>query len=297
MHIFKIRVILLLALIIGCTSAMAQNFNSRVVDKETQKSIGFASIYYKSRNLGIYSENDGSFNISIVPADTLVISAIGYQSIEIPSSDFMLHKVIELVSVTYELENVLIEESAISKIGNKKLVVGNLSTKKSALISGMKGRTVAVLITSKQISLGYISVLNFGISSVNDALIKVHIFDVDEDGKPGEPLLLGDNIVKVKRGQKKVKFPLKDRLVLMPANGVFAAIEWIGNLNQNESPITNPYYTSSPSKEYVPVFTRFMGKDWQEQFVSSGVMNTKEERKYGGTKYFLEPNFNLILRY
>lgn len=271
-----------------------QNLSGRVVDKDTQKPIGFASIFYKSKNLGIYTENDGSFKIESVSNDTLVINALGYQSIEIASAELNSPKVFQLTSITYEVENVLIEQSVISKIGNKKLTIGNLSKSKTTLVSGMKGRTLAFHIGSKEKALAYISALNFGISSINEAWVKVHIFSVDEEsGRPGEPLLLGDNVVRVKKGQKKIHYKLAKRKLLMPQKGVFAAIEWIGNVNPQEASTINPYYTSSHSKDYIPTFTRFMGKGWQEQILSSVAVpsNSKE------SKYFLEPNFRLTLRY
>ncbi len=293
------KVILVLLLFVGVNS-YAQTINGRISDVNLAKPIGYASVYYKVKNSGVYSNNSGTFSLGLVPNDTLIISAIGFKKIEIPSAQLTNQLDIKMEQQVFQLEDVTIVNLMSNKIGNKRTELGNLSRDKSSLISGMKGRTVAFYIEPKSLKLGLITALKFGISSMNEAFVKVRLFKVDEQsGEPGDEIILDNNIVNVKVGQKKIHYKLKDQNVYLQGKGVFAALEWIGDASQSASSNNiDPYFTSSKSATATPTYIRFMEKDWEEYLVSyTAAATTRKEKKEGINTYFHEPNFRISLKY
>lgn len=277
----------------------AQNMQGNVKDAEVGKPIEFASVYYKIKNSGVYTDLNGNFKFNQIPNDTLIISALGYKKIEIPSSDLSSFLKIEMEPLVFQLENVEFFNNVSRSIGNKKIDIGNLSRDKSTLISGIKGRTVALYVQPKNLKIGQITALKFGISSIQEAMVKVHLFNVDPDtGEPGEEIFLEKNIIKVKNGQNKLHYKLENQKIFIDNNGVFVALEWLGNADFTQtSNITNPYYTSSKSKSAGQIYTRFMEKDWEQYLVSYTAANSKKEKKEGPGVYFHEPNFKITLKY
>lgn len=90
----------------------ALSINFRVVDSQTQEPVGLAHIINLTRNVGVISDLLGYLNIPIGIGDSIVVTAIGYNSKEILSwgqfkSDTMFYS-IHLVPKIYEIKEVKI---------------------------------------------------------------------------------------------------------------------------------------------------------------------------------------------
>lgn len=88
------------------------NINFRVVDSQTQDPIGLAHIINLTRNVGVISDLLGYLNLPVGFGDSIVITAIGYNSKEILSwgqfkSDTMFYT-ITLAPKIYEIKEVKI---------------------------------------------------------------------------------------------------------------------------------------------------------------------------------------------
>ncbi len=88
------------------------NINFRVVDSQTQDPIGLAHIINLTRNVGVISDLLGYLNLPVGFGDSIVITAIGYNSKEIFSwgqfkSDTMFYS-ITLAPKIYEIKEVKI---------------------------------------------------------------------------------------------------------------------------------------------------------------------------------------------
>lgn len=89
-----------------------RNVNFRIVDSQTQEPVGLAHVINLTRNSGVISDLLGYLNLPIGIGDSIVITAIGYNSKEILSwgqfkSDTIFYP-IPLVPKVYEIKEVKI---------------------------------------------------------------------------------------------------------------------------------------------------------------------------------------------
>ncbi len=84
------RILLLVVVVcLGAQAGVAQSFtiHGKVVDADTQEGIPFCNVYFEGTTLGVSSELDGTYEISIKSwHDSLTASAIGYNSLAIALS-------------------------------------------------------------------------------------------------------------------------------------------------------------------------------------------------------------------
>ncbi|WP_108808763.1 carboxypeptidase-like regulatory domain-containing protein [Aquimarina spinulae] len=109
--------------------AFAQNniitISGQILDKETKEPIVFASIYLKERAIGTTSNEEGGFNFhfpSYRNSNTIIISMIGYQSIEKSADDFIDNQKIFLTSEVTSLDEVVITSTKKKELTSKQIV-------------------------------------------------------------------------------------------------------------------------------------------------------------------------------
>ena len=88
--------------------------NGQLLDAKTGEPIVFASIHLKNRDVGVISNIDGGFKIPMVyrsMGDILIISSMGYQTLELAISDIALYKMnlIRLVPAVFELPEAIVQ--------------------------------------------------------------------------------------------------------------------------------------------------------------------------------------------
>jgi hypothetical protein len=113
----KAGVLLLVALFIGTTSS-AQNLtlSGKVVDKETNEPLIFASVGIKDKPIGTVTNLQGEFDFHVPAAyrnETLAISILGYVSFEAPLWTLLEDKnlVLALEKKTYLLHEVVVSDT------------------------------------------------------------------------------------------------------------------------------------------------------------------------------------------
>lgn len=102
-----------------------KTITAQVLDKETFKPIAFASIYLKGQAIGTISNEEGHF-VFHLPSDqksnTIIISIIGYKSIEKNANTFTKDQKIFLSSKITQLDEVLITATKRKKLTAKEIV-------------------------------------------------------------------------------------------------------------------------------------------------------------------------------
>lgn len=87
---------------------------ARVVDKETEDPIVFATVFQTGENIGTVTNSDGEFVLKIPgrsPKGTISITHIGYKNTEVPVADLMKGKnVIEIESHAIPIEEVVFKK-------------------------------------------------------------------------------------------------------------------------------------------------------------------------------------------
>ncbi|MEW7291775.1 carboxypeptidase-like regulatory domain-containing protein [Aquimarina sp. 2304DJ70-9] len=92
----------------------AQNYitiSGKVIDQETKEPLPFASIYIKNNATGTTSNKDGTFIFHVsthLSKEPVIISMIGYKSIEIPANQFTINQTIYLQQSIAQLDNVIL---------------------------------------------------------------------------------------------------------------------------------------------------------------------------------------------
>lgn len=115
-------------LFISLTSS-AQNdkkiISGQLLDKDTNEPIVFASIYLKGQTIGTTSNEEGNFVFhfsSIDGSNIIIISSIGYVSIEKNANDFTSNQIILLSSKINKLDKVIITATKEKKLTAKQIV-------------------------------------------------------------------------------------------------------------------------------------------------------------------------------
>lgn len=267
-----------------------------VKDSLTGQPISYVSIWVENENIGTTAEENGEFSINTNDKNkNLIFSVLGYERKICKVSEA---KSVVLSPSTYELVEVMIynkKEKKEIEIGKTKSVIQeafdngprmdakyfpyNLDYKKTKWI-----KKVTILTDSK----------------VEDATIKLHLYEVDENGFPGEELLSKDYIVTLQKGIFKHKVDVSEFNILMPKNGIFVAFEkLIIEKNKLERTITD--YNSNTTKKHITYSPLVLYNSVERDYLFSysggkWIKQTKEElNAYSTTRSVYEPNINLIL--
>ena len=137
-------------------------------------------------------------------------------------------------------------------------------------------------------------------SRIDDATIKLHLYDVDENGFPGNELLSKDYIVTIKKGVTKNEIDLSDFNLEMPKTGIFVVFEkLLIKKNRVEKTIKNfNTNTTKIQTTYAPlVLYNAVERDFLYSF-SGGrwLKRTREEMNpFSVSKTIYEPSVTLIL--
>jgi hypothetical protein len=78
--------------------AMGQALTGTIKDKKSQEAISYANIWIKGTTTGTMSDMNGMFLLKLSPKDTLCVSSVGYERIEIPAKNITENPLIVFLS-------------------------------------------------------------------------------------------------------------------------------------------------------------------------------------------------------
>lgn len=267
-----------------------------VKDSLTGNPIAYVSIWVENENIGTTSEENGEYQIGTNDKNkNLIFSALGYQKKIVKVSE---SQIVLLSPSTFELDEVTIN----NKKEKKQLEIGKTkNTIAEAFDNGprmdakffpyypeyKKTRWIqkAIILTD---------------SRIDDATIKLHLYDVDENGFPGNELMSKDYIVTIKKGVTKNEIDLSDFNLEMPKTGIFVVFEkLLIKKNRVEKTIKNfNTNTTKIQTTYAPlVLYNAVERDFLYSF-SGGrwLKRTREEMNpFSVSKTIYEPSVTLIL--
>jgi len=267
-----------------------------VKDSISGQPIPFVSVWSENQNIGTTSEENGEFIINTnEKSKRLVFSALGFEKKTIKTSEA---KNVKLVPVEYQLDEVVISsrketrQIEIGKTGNAICQAFDngprIDVKYFPYLSDYK-RTKYI----KQLTL-------YTDSRIENATVRIHFYDVDDNGFPNKELLLKDKIVKVRKGTVNHLIDVSELNLTMPKKGLFVGFEklileknklekTVKNSNTNETKIQITYY---PFILYNYVERDFLftysGGKWNKQTMNANSDSKDKEKIY-------EPAINLIL--
>jgi hypothetical protein len=270
--------------------SIAAQIKGIVVDKNN-KPIPYANIWVENENIGASTEENGQFIINVKDnTKNLIFSALGFEKKTIKGSD--AEKVV-LNTTTYQLNEVYV----LNKKETKKIEIGK--TENSIYQAFENGPRIDAKFfpynanNKKTKFIKQVSV--YTDSKIEEATIKIHFYDVDVNGFPGEELLDKNLIVSVKKGQRRTLFDVSEYNLTLSKKGVFVAVErliitknkfekTITDLNSNTTKTQITYYPILLCA-YIerPFLWTFYGGKWNKL--------TNETNKI----MVFEPAINLIL--
>lgn len=278
------------------TANVAAQTKGVVKDSLTGNAIAYVSIWVENENIGTTSEENGEYQIGTNDKNkNLIFSALGYQKKTVKVSESQL---VLLSPSTFELDEVTIN----NKKEKKQLEIGKTkNTIAEAFDNGprmdakffpyypeyKKTRWIqkAIILTD---------------SRIDDATIKLHLYDVDENGFPGNELLSKDYIVTIKKGVTKNEIDLSDFNLEIPKTGIFVVFEKL-LIKKNRVEKTIKDFNTNTTKiqtTYAPlVLYNAVERDFLYSF-SGGrwLKRTREEMNpFSVSKTIYEPSVTLIL--
>ena len=284
----------LLLVFISC-SLLAQ-IKGVVNDSLSGKPIPYVNIWVENENIGSTSEESGTFFINTtVKGKRLIFSTLGYEKKIIKASEA---SEVNLKPAAYLLNEVVISKS----IETKSTEIGKTRNEiYQAFDNGPKIDTKYFPYKTSYNKTKYLKqVTIYTDSRIENAIIKIHLYEVDYDGSPGKELLDKDFVVTVKKGTRINRFDLKEFNLKFPKTGLFVGFEklMIEN-NKTEKTIRDPNTnTSQIQKIYSPfLLYNFVEREFSYTF-SGGKWNrqtNQSENNSGGKIMMNEPVITLIL--
>jgi len=251
-----------------------------VKDSLSGEPIPYVNIWVENEAIGTTSEANGTFEIQTAAGKNLVFSVLGYQRKYLPAKENMT---VLLSETTMNLKEVVL----VNKKTTKFIEIGKTpNTIKQAFDNGPKMNAKFFPYQSSYAKTKFIQKITvYTDSKIDDALVKIHLYEVDENGFPGKELLPKELLVTIKKGVLKHSIDVSEHNLFMPENGVFASFERL-LIERNKLGTKYQPYVLYNFVERDFLFT-FSGGKWNKMENESA--DAKEKMRYN------EPAIYLIL--
>jgi hypothetical protein len=210
----------LILLLFCCQLLRAQQIiNGVVKDEQSLNPVPFATIGMTGKHFGTLTNEKGDFELStpyFSDADTLKISAIGYETISLAKEEVrgIKNKILLLKPIAYELNEVKVKPL---KVRTKILGTEDYSKKNCTAFMGenenWKGEQAAIKAGNKEGQTVYIEEFGFYIikNDYPDSLkFRIMFYEVGAKGYPSKTFLKKPIVFKTNVKQGEVKVDLKD---------------------------------------------------------------------------------------
>jgi hypothetical protein len=223
-------IILLLLFSVSILSAQ-EDITGKLINSIDKSKIDLATIGIKNTRNGTYSSMDGSFLLKNVSSkDTLLFYHLSFEDKKIAMSDFPEDGKIYLCPKENQLSEVIISGKA-SKvyelIPKKRLLMNSCMTVHPGL-------QLSRLVQDTTLAGSHIKDFTFLTKKVkiDNYYFRIHLYK-NIDNKPGDEILIKENLYRLKKGSRKSIIDIRSKNLLFPKEGVFCSLEWIGELTDN----------------------------------------------------------------
>ncbi|AZQ43891.1 carboxypeptidase-like regulatory domain-containing protein [Nonlabens ponticola] len=273
---------LFVILISFCTYSLAAQSGFQVVDDSTGAGIPLVNIWIKNSNTGTTSDASGRFGIMIKEKDTLILSALGYQSLEIAADE--LDQTISLKESLTQLEDVIIEKPKGTEIKS----YGAIKSRKSSLYisCGLKPWKIGMIIPkdSAYHNTPFLSKLKLVTSSdIKDAKFEIQLY-AGNDSLKQFPLHDDRIYGHAKKGRKITEVDLDSLNIRFPDTGLMIVYEFL-IIDENKHTYTYTDSDGKKRKDGISYEPKIAVRDRQFR-------NSSLSRYSGGKWLSLENNFN-----
>jgi len=265
-----------------------------VKDSLTGNPIPYVSVWVENENIGTTAEENGEFRINANQNKNLIFSVLGYERKVVKAVEA---SVILMSPSSLELNEVFIA----NKKESRQLEIGKIKKLAEAFDKGPRLDAKFFPYQEAYKKTKWIQKVTILTDSrIDNSTIKLHLYQVGENGYPGKELLSKDFIISLEKGIHENKIDLSDLNLEMPETGIFVAFErLIIERNKIEKKITD--YNSNTTKTVITYAPLVLYNPVERDFVFSfsggrWIKHTKEElQKSATTTTVYEPAVTLIL--
>ena len=255
--------------------------------------ISYVSIWVENENKATTSEENGTFSIQVSPDAKLIFSALGYKQKTVLAAQAAR---VVLKQTIFGLDNVVVKKPKSTKL----IEIGQVSHAiLEAFDTGPKMDAKFFPYEEKYKKNKWIKKIMLTTDSpIENASLKLHLFEVDENGFPGEELLNQDLIVTLKKGVFRHQFDINNLNIEMPEKGLFVAFEKMRiEKNKVERKITNAQTgIVTTDISYAPkVLCYMIKKPFSFTFEGGKWVKKTNEEEISEPLQIYEPSLTLLL--
>lgn len=267
-----------------------------VKDSLSGQPIPYVTIWVEGEQMAATTEFDGTYELPALGSGKIIVfSSIGYTKKRVAAE--------QAKTVLLSPEEYILEEVVIAGQKNTKLLEIGIRKKSiyQAFDNGPKIETKFFPYLQAYAKTKYIKKVRIQTDCrLEDALVKLHFFALDEKGAPGAELLKKDLLVTVKKGVMHTTVDLSDWNLVMPKNGLYVGFEklliernkeekTIADSNSGTTRIQRKYY---PFLLYAYVEANFQWTYQEGKWQKKAPADTNDPT---ATLMILEPSISLIL--
>ncbi|WP_396187684.1 carboxypeptidase-like regulatory domain-containing protein [Flavobacterium sp.] len=253
-----------------------------VKDSITKEPIAYVSIWVDNKDIGTTTDENGNFSLQLEDENRKVIfSVLGYETKIAVSSKI---SEVLLIQKTIQIPEIVIATP--SKL--KQIEIGDV--KKEFYLP--EPQNIPWLFARKfnldkeNLDIKYIKeLIYFTKSEVENGIFRARVFEVNEDGMPGEDLIQDEIIVKVKKGKHKTSVDVSKYNLQIPDNGIIICFE---SLLLEQNVYFQEIYSSNHKEKakvlnYAPHIGYFYNQDTESYNKRAGkwiYFNNEYNKKY-----------------
>ena len=185
-----------------------------VIVDENNQPISYVNIWVENENIGTTSEENGVFSINVTGNKILIFSALGYDKKTVKAS--------EAEKVVLTINEIKIDEVVIvKKYETKEIEIGKVKNQTyQAFDNGPRIDVKFFPYSPSYKRTKYIKKLTlYTESRIENATVRIHFYDVDDNGFPNKELLKKDLIVTVRKGTVNHLIDVSDLNLSIPKKG------------------------------------------------------------------------------
>lgn len=233
---YKNRFLILVLSIIPFICYCQVSIRGVIKSKSSNEPIPYVNITKENRQEGTYSNEQGAFQISLKPDETLLFSAIGYKKVTLTYTDLKkLDFQVLLEDDIMELESVTIISQK-GKIRSSVETIGyHNSNKKTRLVTKTPGFQISTLIENPRKTEGYLEAILINIVSSGKSRLRIRIYSRDLKNGIGHELTKKNLIYDVGRSKGLFTVDIAKENIPFPKDGLVIGVEFLGNIGKDNS--------------------------------------------------------------
>ena len=228
---------LLSVMVISATTLNAQTINLKIVNAQTQEAIPYAAVFSKDNKEGSYADEKGEFSFEFsTTIDTILLSAIGFQTLKMALHDLLQETIIALRPIKLDLPVVTITDAKFKK---KDVALGYFKRFRgipTGSVATNSSNRFAMLIQNSLEQKAWITKLRIRFDVDQRSLasyyrIRPRIY-ANNEGKPGKDILTSLQAIDIQANQQSLEYAISYGSIPFPSEGVFIGYDVLGYIDK-----------------------------------------------------------------